>query len=166
MGKLNDLTGKRFGKLTAIEVAERDKFGHIKWRCICDCGKEIITYAARLRHGKTRSCGCLVKETNKKRLTTHGMKKTRLYRTWVNMKARCNNPKDRCFGSYGGRGIKVCGEWEKSFQSFYDWAMSHGYTEELTIERKNVNGNYEPSNCCWITMTEQQKNKRGSKQQK
>lgn len=163
--KLEDLTGWKFGRLTVIEKAEKDKYGHWKWRCICDCGKETIAYAAGLRNGSVRSCGCLVKETNARIRTTHGKKRTRLYRTWINMKARCYQAKDRCYKDYGERGIEVCPEWQHDFQAFYEWAMANGYTDNLTIDRKDVNGDYCPENCRWITMAEQQKNKRNSKKQ-
>lgn len=161
--KLDDLTGRKFNRLTVIEKAGNDKYGHPKWKCICDCGNETIVLASQLRTGNTKSCGCLVKETNVKLRTTHGMKKSRIYRTWINMKVRCTYQKDKCYKDYGGRGITVCSEWMDSFQAFYDWAMKNGYNDDLTIDRKDVNGNYCPENCKWITMAEQQKNKRNSK---
>lgn len=89
---------------------------------------------------------------------THGMSKTRIYQIWTDLKRRCYNPKNKRYNRYGGRGIRVCEEWRNDFQSFYDWSMEHGYSENLSIDRIDVDGNYEPSNCRWITMKEQQRN--------
>ena len=106
------------------------------------------------------SCGCLRKELVGNRFTTHSKSKKRLYRTYHHMKERCYSPKAKGYVDYGGRGISICDEWLSDFESFYDWAVSHGYSDELSIDRIDVNGNYEPSNCRWATNTEQERNKR------
>ena len=92
-------------------------------------------------------------------MATHRKSGTRLYRTWTDMRNRCNNRKNVHYSRYGGRGIKVCDEWQRSFESFHAWAIANGYSDDLTIDRIDVNGNYEPSNCRWITMSQQQYNK-------
>lgn len=95
-------------------------------------------------------------------MKTHGKSNTKLYRVWNSMKQRCYNSNDKFYFCYGERGIKVCDEWRKDFKSFYDWAMRNWYQENLTIDRIDVNGNYNPSNCRWVSMKEQNKNKRNS----
>lgn len=157
MKKASDLTGQRFGRLV---VLKRD-FSRKKaafWICQCDCGKETTVQSCHLRSGATQSCGCLHMENGYK--TTwkkHGDYKTRLYHIWITMKSRCFNKKDK---RYGGRGITVCSEWSESFEAFRDWALANGYRDDLTIDRIDVDGNYEPSNCRWATKLEQQSNKR------
>ena len=159
--KAIDLTGKRFGRLTVIERASIDSSKEVCWLCRCDCGN--ITKPIRgndLKRGKVISCGCYRKQLISERQTIHGLENTRIYNIWNNMKYRCYNSKSNNYKHYGGRGITVCEEWKNSVQAFYEWAMSHGYSDELTLDRIDVNGNYEPSNCHWATVSEQNKNRR------
>jgi len=155
-----DLTGQRFGRLIVIKRVE-NKGKHVRWLAKCDCGNFIITSGRSLRSTtpgrNTRSCGCLRVDIARKNSTKHGKTHTRLYRIWSNMKRRCNSEQDKDYKNYGGRGIKVCEEWKNDFIPFYNWAMSNGYRDDLTIDRIDFNGNYEPSNCRWAT-TEQQGN--------
>ncbi len=161
MSKCEDLTGQQFGRLTVIKRAENDKNGSTQWLCQCNCSnktKKVIRGSA-LRNGLTQSCGCLHTEMLANRNRTHNLSKSKLYKIWYAMKNRCYYSKDKCYNRYGGRGITVCDEWLHDFQAFYDWAMANGYADSLTIDRIDVNGNYEPSNCRWITNKEQQYNK-------
>ena len=161
-GIIKDITGQRFGRLTVIENVGRDKHRQVIWRCKCDCGKETIIRGYSLRSGNTQSCGCLQDEVREKTHRTHGGVRTRLYTIWGGMKTRCLSPNEPCYQYYGGRGIKVCNEW-LSFDAFREWALSHGYRDDLTLDRINVDGNYEPSNCRWLTIQEQQSNKRSNR---
>lgn len=159
MGKHIDLTGKRYGRLEAKEFLGTKNHNSL-WKCKCDCGNESIVCYSNLVRGNTKSCGCIFSEKNE----MHGLKNTRLYRVWANIKARCYYPKCVDYKDYGARGIIMCDEWKRSFLSFHKWAISNGYNEnapkwQCTIERKNVNGNYEPSNCEWVTIKEQANNK-------
>lgn len=154
--KFLDLTGKRFGKLTVIERAET-KYGKTRWKCLCDCGNYTYTITHRLTSGATQSCGCRAIDNHP---IKHGMKGTRLYETWQGMKKRCNNPNSKSYKRYGAQGIKVCPEWENDFQAFCDWAMAHGYTDELTIDRIDNQKGYSPDNCRWVSWGDQAKNKK------
>lgn len=162
MGQLVNLIGMKMGKLSPIERAGSNNHKKALWLCLCDCGNKTITIGADMISGKSRSCGCGVVNSTIERSTTHGKSKTekRLYNIWKDMKYRCNVPKCKVYHHYGGRGISVCYEWSESVESFIDWAYKNGYQSNLTIERKDVNGNYEPSNCTWITQAEQLKNRR------
>ena len=152
---MKDLTGMTFGKLHVIRPACKDHRGEYKWLCECECGNKSIVYGSHLRNGDTVSCGCVMRTAKK----THGESKTRLYRIWQHMRGRCTNPNSDNFKYYGGRGITICTEWN-DFEVFREWALSNGYQEPLTIDRIDVNGNYDPSNCRWVTQTEQNKNTR------
>jgi len=162
MSKLIDLSGKRFGRLVVICRAESSRPTETRWKCLCDCGKEVTVDSFKLRHGMTKSCGCLANELTSLRSKKHGMFGTRLYRIWFNMKQRCANPKHIAYKNYGGRGITVCNEWQ-IFEPFYKWALANGYRDELTIDRIDNDKGYSPDNCQWLTEKEQGQNKRNNR---
>ena len=156
MSKRIDLTGRVFGRWTVLRY-DCTKNGEAYWLCKCACLAVRSVNGYHLRSGRSTSCGCYSAELTRKnpRGTTHGLKKhnQRLYRIWQCMLNRCRRPKDKYYHRYGGRGISVCEEWH-SFQPFYEWAMANGYKDNLTIDRIDVDGNYEPSNCQWLTIAD------------
>lgn len=161
MGKRIDIQpGDRFSRLTIIKEVEK-KSGMRQFHCKCDCGKEGIYRFTAMRVGKIKSCGCLRDEQNLTASLTHGRSKSSLYSSWHSMKQRCLNGNCRAYKHYGGRGIIIFEPWLE-FAAFMEWALVNGYAEGLTIEREDVNGNYHPSNCKWITQAEQTKNKRNN----
>lgn len=210
---MKDLSGKRFGKLTAIEPIGKNRYNNYLWLCHCDCGKEIVVPGGNLTRGNTKSCGCLkindltgkrygkllvekrirtdesgetwylckcdcgnestVRQSNlvknhalscgkrgcKKTNKTHGMRKSDLYKKYYDIHTRCGSKDNKL---YGGRGISVCAEWSgiDGFLAFMEWSMENGYKEGLSLDRIDVNGDYCPENCRWTTMEMQAQNKR------
>lgn len=161
MGKFIDLTGQKYGKLTVIsrskDYISPKGYIAVNWKCKCDCGKIIIIRGCNLKSGATRSCGCeKVLHPNR---TTHGGTNTRLYKIWKHMRTRCKNPNDLTYNDYGGRGITICNEWD-DFEEFRNWSLEHGYTDDLSIDRVDYNGNYCPDNCRWTDALTQANNTR------
>lgn len=166
-GHVDDWVGRQFGRLVVIayaghyfrgkNVANRVAY----WFAQCSCDKTILVTGNDLQTGKTKSCGCLAEEHKTNFVAdhiTHNLTNHRLYSIYSGIKNRCYNTKDNRYYSYGAKGIVVCDEWLNSFQSFFDWAICNGYSDSLSIDRINVNGNYEPSNCRWSTPVEQARN--------
>jgi hypothetical protein len=164
MKRTIEMKGKRFGRLTVIEFAYVDNRREARWICQCDCGNTTNdTRGSQLRRGKATSCGCFRNEQSSIRASKHKKSNTRVYSIWTDMKKRCFNVQCKRYPDYGGRGITVCEGWRNNFEAFYEWSIANGYADNLTIDRIDVNGNYEPSNCRWITIQEQQLNKRNNK---
>lgn len=165
MTTLIDLTGQRFGRLVVLSRAENGPRNAPYWNVRCDCGTERVTRGASLRTGGSKSCGCLVKDNNRRRETTHGEAQgtdhnaTPEYNAWSSMKGRCHNPRDKGYPNYGGRGIEVCESWRNSYQAFLgDVGRRPG--PGYSIDRIDVNGNYEPGNVRWATARQQVRNRR------
>lgn len=150
--------GDRYGRLTISHEIEK-RFNKRYFICVCDCGNKKDYRLISLLSGKTKSCGCLRDEQNRTVAITHSQWNTRLYSIWHSMKQRCLNSNCKKFEYYGGRGISIYKEWIDSFERFYNWAISNGYEDNLTIDRKDFNGNYEPNNCRWATIKQQARNR-------
>ena len=174
MSEFQDLTGKRKGRLTAIKEVDRPdgvKNRHY-WLVRCDCGNECIMKSSDFNRKTTVSCGCYQRENASKRAyeqhLIHGKSGTRLYTLWAAMIRRCENDKCKEYPLYGGRGVSVCKEWRSNYPAFEKWMIENGYDEtaprgKCTIDRIDVNGNYEPSNCRITTQKEQSANKRNNR---
>lgn len=150
MSERKDLRGKIFTHLTVLECVGSNKNGHLLWNCKCECGNEKVIPSHKLLWEEAKSCGCMHHKYG------HGRTNSRLYNIWLGMKARCFNKNSPKYSRYGGRGIKVCDEWH-SFKRFYEWAVANGYSDNLSIDRINVDGDYCPENCQWLTISENSK---------
>ena len=165
------ILGNKYGMLTVIGLDHIKEYISPKgqkhkreyYLCKCDCGNQTIVYKSHLKSGTVRSCGCLRVKNLVKSCQKHGMKHTRIYDMWSNIKSRCFDKKSPCYIHYGGRGITVCDEWKNDFITFYNWAINNGYDNNLSIDRINNDGNYEPSNCHFVTQKEQGRNKRNNR---
>lgn len=153
--KMNNLTGMRFGRLMALSY-EKKKSGNRKrifWLCRCDCGKTSIVHSDVLTRNVVKSCGCLRAEVTRKRSLRHGgsvgYKECKEYKAWSHAKSRCYNPNDLKYKNYGARGIKMCDKWLNDYNAF--WEDMGKCPDGLTLDRIDVHGNYEPSNCHWAT---------------
>ena len=164
MRKKIDMTGRVIGLLTVIEECGRSKDGQVLWRCRCECGNEVIVRGDHLRNEDTTSCGCCQRECAAEDRTTHGMSKTRLFSVWVDMLKRTGVYKganEKTKRAYQYRGITVCDDW-LVFENFRDWAISHGYSDDLEIDRKDNDKGYCPENCRWVSRRENVNNRRNT----
>lgn len=156
-----DLKGGKFGRLTVISFNHKDDNYRNYWTCICDCGEKRIVQDSALKNGKSESCGCLSREVATKTMSdtfkTHGLSKTPTYHTWKRMRQRCSNRSNKKYYRYGGRGITVCKRWNK-YENFLE-DMGERPGDDLSLDRIDNDGNYEPSNCRWATQKVQQNNR-------
>lgn len=166
--QLKDITGQKFGRLTVIKRVGRNKQRQATWLCQCECGNQITVVGCYLRGKRVMSCGCLRKDNLLKSITKHNKSRDKIYKVFTGMKARCYNKNSIEYKNYGARGIKICEEWLNNFLNFYDWAIANGYDEnaehgKCTIDRIDVNGDYCPNNCRFVSNLIQQRNKRNNR---
>jgi hypothetical protein len=157
-----DLTGRTFGRWSVVKMSHKDKKSALFWACTCECGTQRAVAAGDLKRGRSLSCGCLTIEKSIARSTKHNMHRHPAYRSWLHMKNRCSNERNDGYYLYGGRGIKVCDKWDSSFEGFWE-DMGPTWQKGHSIERKEVNGNYEATNCIWASSKVQANNRRSNR---
>lgn len=163
MPRAKDLRGQRFGRWLVIEKAapfkRKDGKKETQYLCKCDCGTIKVRKTKDILHGNSKSCGCYNSENMRNRRKTHGMTESRIYHIWDGMKERCKINTEN-HKHWAGKGIKICDEWlgEKGFENFFKWSMDNGYSDNLTIDRIDGDGDYEPNNCRWVTYEVQNNN--------
>jgi len=165
MPEYKDISGQKFGRLTAIKRVGKNKHSHSLWKCQCNCGNETVVELPKLTTEHTKSCGCLREEKMREKRLKHGATidgKSRLYEIWCSMRSRCHNENKKNYKNYGGRGIKICETWEKSFEKFRSWANNNGYSDNLEIDRIDNLKGYYPENCRWVVRGKQMNNKRNN----
>lgn len=159
--RIKDLTGQKFGNLTAIKFSHKDDRNNAHWHFTCDCGTDHVARGSEVSRGAIQSCGCIRVENTKKANVKHGMARTPTYKTWISMRSRCTNESDVNYSQYGGRGISVCDEWLSEFTVFL--ADMGEQPEGLSLDRIDNDKGYSKENCRWATAKEQHRNKRNSK---
>lgn len=168
MSRKIDLTGMKFGRLT-VQYQVPNNNHHTRWHCVCECGNTKDVLQQNLANGHVQSCGCLLSERSLERINAvnssmgrehHNETKSRLYQIWIGIKTRCLRKTSTSYKNYGARGITICREWLDSFATFREWALSNGYSDELSIDRVNVDEGYSPENCRWVSKSVQSFNKR------
>lgn len=160
------MIGQKYNSLLILERVENGKNRQPRFKCLCDCGNETIVHKSNLISGHIKSCGCDRQKNARRLFTRHGLSGTRIYRIWVEMNHRCYLASDTSYQKYGAKGITVCDEWKNDFQTFYDWAIANGYSDELTIDQIDNDLGYSPNNCRWATYSQQNKNRKKFKRKK
>ena len=161
---VKDFSEHRYGRLRVVMFSHRDRNKVAWWWCKCNCGSYVVARVADVKRLFKQSCGCQWREgIHKSKNRTHGLSRTRIHGIHGGILERCFNPANSSYNNYGGRGITVCVEWQRSVSAFAQWAFANGYADDLEIDRRDNEGNYEPANCRWVTSKVNHNNKRSNR---